>query len=139
MTRTRPIRAGTPPKSAPQETCASVPGGCEIQDLFRLLGRAHVLDILFILVREAPGPMRFVELQERLGISPNTLSQRLKDLVSAGLLSRVAYNEIPPRVDYEATAKAMRLRRVFKALHEWAAENDLQPVLVSEAAVQVGA
>lgn len=128
MVRDRPLKVATPPKKEKATTCADVPGGCEIQDLFRLLGRAHVLDILHMFVRESRGPLRFVEIQERLDISPNTLSQRLKDLVGAGLLSRVAYNQIPPRVDYEATEKALRLKKVFKALHEWAAENDLAPL-----------
>lgn len=132
MARDRPLKVATPPKTEKTPTCADVPGGCEIQDLFRLLGRAHVLDLLHIFVREVRGPLRFVEIQNRLEISPNTLSQRLKDLVDAGLLSRVAYNQIPPRVDYEATDKALRLKRVFRALHDWAAENDLGPLTVQQ-------
>jgi DNA-binding HxlR family transcriptional regulator len=102
-------------------------GGCEIGDVFRLLGKVHMLDILHQFIREGPGPRRFVDLQSRLGISPNTLSERLKALVEAGLLSRTAYNEIPPRVDYEATAKAHDLKPVFEALFEWSRRHALQP------------
>ncbi len=63
-----------------------------------------------IVVLEGGGPKRFVDLQERLKLSPNTLSERLRELGGAGLLTRTAYPEIPPRVDYEATPKARDLR-----------------------------
>ena len=114
--------------------CADAPHGCAIGDLFHVLGKAHMLDLLHIFIAEEPGPKRFVELQKRLQISPNTLSERLKQLVEAGLLVRTAYNEIPPRVDYEATAKARDLTAVFDSLVDWAAKHDLKPVAAAEAA-----
>jgi DNA-binding HxlR family transcriptional regulator len=100
------------------------PGGCAIGDLFGLLSQTHVLDILY-LVNHTDGPVRFVELQERLKVSPNTLSARLKRLVQAGLLSRTAHNTIPPRVDYEATAKARDLANVFRSLDQWSQVHNL--------------
>lgn len=111
-------------KEAP---CAEAAHGCAIGDLFHILGKAHMLDILYIFLAEEPGPKRFVELQKRLQISPNTLSERLKQLVEAGLLVRTAYHEIPPRVDYEATPKARDLDVVFGSLAAWAKKHDLQP------------
>ena|SRR5437899_9274146 len=101
--------------------------GCQVGELFHLLGKTHVLDILHVFTGEGSGPRRFVELQAQLSMSPNTLSDRLKDLVGAGLLSRTAYNEIPPRVDYEATAKAVDLQPVFLSLREWAEKHNLKP------------
>jgi len=85
-----------------------------------------MLDILYIFTQD-PGPHRFVDIQQRLSLSPNTLAERLKDLVAAGLLTRTVYNEIPPRVDYEATAKAHELAPVFDTLNDWATRNDLKP------------
>ncbi len=105
--------------------CEDTPGGCEIEELFHVLGKTYVLDILHIFTQA--GPQRFVELQSRLDMSPNTLSERLKELVKAGLLSRTSYNEIPPRVDYEATEKARDLKPVFQSLAEWAARHTLRP------------
>lgn len=105
--------------------CDNVQHGCQISDLFQLLSKAHMMDLLHTLIHE-DGPHRFVDLQRRLGLSPNTLSNRLKALHEAGLVHRTAYNEIPPRVDYEATAKARDLRRVFGSLHEWAQRHDLR-------------
>jgi len=101
-------------------------GGCRIGDLFHLLGKTYVLDILNVFTRDA-GPRRFVELQAQLSMSPNTLSDRLKSLVEAGLLSRTAFNETPPRVDYEATEKAYDLKPVFESLREWADRHTLRP------------
>ena len=130
--RSRTVHRG---KSTIDPECESV--GCEINELFRILGKTYVLDILHILTQEDPGPRRFVELQTRLSVSPNTLSDRLKELVKAGLLSRTAYNEIPPRVDYEATPKALALKPVFETLTEWAARYNLKPEPVSAKAVAV--
>lgn len=106
--------------------CGPAADGC-LGDLFGLLSQTHMMQILGILIWRSKGPVRFVELQHALGMSPNTLSNRLKALVEAGLVTRTPYSTIPPRVDYQATAKAHGLKRVFKALHEWASENTLEP------------
>lgn len=103
--------------------------GC-LPELFTLLSQAHMMQILGILLWQQKGPVRFVELQSWLGLSPNTLSARLKSLVEAGLVTRTAFSTIPPRVDYEATPKAHGLKRVFKALREWAAENTLTALTI---------
>lgn len=109
------------------KTCEDGDLSCEIGDLFHTLGKTYVLEILHLFLQEGGGPRRFVELQTRLKMSPNTLSDRLKDLVGAGLLSRTAYNEIPPRVDYEGTPKALDLRPVFDTLRDWATKHNLSP------------
>lgn len=114
-------------RPAAEQTCRDVEGGCEIGELFRVLGKTHMLDILYLFITD-PKPRRFIEVQDLLRLSPNTLTERLKELVETGLLTRTAYNEIPPRVDYQATAKARSLTTVFEALLEWARKNDLQPV-----------
>ncbi len=118
--------------------CEDGSEGCEIGELFHVLGKTHVLDILHLFIHEGAGPRRFVEIQTRLGMSPNTLSDRLKDLVEAGLLSRTAYNEIPPRVDYEATAKGSDLGPVFESLRGWAAKHTLKPESAKPVAMAVG-
>ena len=51
-----------------------------------------------LIVRDAfLGVTRFDDFHERLGISRNILMQRLNHLVEAGVLTRVAYSEHPPR------------------------------------------
>lgn len=100
--------------------------GCRVEEVFQLLSRAHMLDILHIFTRQAEGPQRFKDIEAALEVSPNTLTNRLKELVEAGLVDRQAYKEIPPRVEYQATEKAMDLREIFDSIHDWADRHDLQ-------------
>lgn len=86
-----------------------------------------MLDILHLFTRQADGPLRFGDVEEALGVSPNTLSQRLKEMMAAGLLERRAYKEIPPRVEYEPTEKASDLCPVFNEIHAWAERHTLEP------------
>lgn len=128
MARTTTVRpaATTNLLPPPEGHCGPAAGGC-LGDLFTLLSQSHMMQLLGILIWRSKGPVRFLELQHALKISPNTLSSRLKALVEAGLVTRTPYSTIPPRVDYAATPKAHGLKRVFKALHEWSEENTLTP------------
>jgi len=74
--------------------------------------------------------MRFGELERTLHLAPKTLSQRLRALVEKGFLVRHAYNEIPPRVEYEPTRKVSELTTVFRALDKWARSNTLTAIPV---------
>jgi DNA-binding HxlR family transcriptional regulator len=66
------------------------------------------------------GTKRFSELRASLiGISPKTLTDRLRALRDSGLVERVAYAEIPPRVEYSLTARGLALKPVLDALAEW--------------------
>src|SRR6201988_5132389 len=58
----------------------------------------------------AAGPSRFCELERSLeGISPRTLSLRLRALEAEGIIERRTYPEVPPRVEYELTTKGRAL------------------------------
>lgn len=96
-----------------------------VSELLSLLGRAQTMAVLreFALREE---PLRFTDLQSALECSPNTLSARLNELTTAGLLTRTAYDEMPPRVEYEPTEKARALFPIFARLGEWATEYDLE-------------
>lgn len=118
------LRAGPGPVSPPASE-GTGPTRCQLSEVLHLLGRNHILSILGSF--RQGGPKRFVELQRELRLSPNTLSARLRDLVDAGLLTRTTFNEIPPRVDYEPTAKALELFSIFDALGTWASRHDLRP------------
>ncbi len=94
--------------------------------LLNLLGKKHTIVILH---QFATGdePLRFGDLEEAVDIAPNTLSNRLEELTDVGLLTRKAYNEIPPRVEYDATEKARELAPVFWYLGVWTERHDLEP------------
>jgi DNA-binding HxlR family transcriptional regulator len=58
----------------------------------------------------AEGRSRFCELERSLeGISPRTLSLRLRALEEEGIVRRQTYPEVPPRVEYALTEKGRAL------------------------------
>src|ERR1700679_3281187 len=58
----------------------------------------------------ADGRSRFCELERSLqGISPRTLSLRLRALEEEGIVERQTFAEVPPRVEYALTAKGRAL------------------------------
>jgi DNA-binding HxlR family transcriptional regulator len=58
----------------------------------------------------ADGPKRFCELERSLsGISPRTLSLRLRCLEEHGVVERHTFPEVPPRVEYALTDKGEAL------------------------------
>lgn len=58
----------------------------------------------------ADGRSRFCELERSLeGISPRTLSLRLRALEEEGIVARNTFPEVPPRVEYELTEKGEAL------------------------------
>jgi DNA-binding HxlR family transcriptional regulator len=67
-----------------------------------------------------PGPRRFTELQVPLrGITPKVLTASLRAMERDGLLTRTAYDEIPPRVVYELTDLGRSLLDLQNAACEW--------------------
>jgi DNA-binding HxlR family transcriptional regulator len=66
------------------------------------------------------GPRRFSELEHSCaGISPRTLSERLRALEDEGILERRSYAESPPRVEYELTDKGAALLPIIDAMREF--------------------
>ncbi len=76
-----------------------------------------------LIIRELlTGTRRFSQLRRSLaGVSPKTLTDRLRTLEDHGLVTRTCYAEIPPRVEYALTDLGMRLRPVIDALGTWGA------------------
>ena len=72
----------------------------------------------------AEGRSRFCELERSLaGISPRTLSLRLRALEEQGIVERHTYPEVPPRVEYSLTPLGWTLTGPLMAMYEWAAEH----------------
>ena len=66
------------------------------------------------------GPRRFSQLERSChGISPRTLSERLRALESEGIVERESYPEAPPRVEYTLTEKGASLLPVIDAMREF--------------------
>ncbi len=106
---------------------------------------ARALDLVgdkwtLLIVRDLiSGPRRFVELQRVLpGISTEQLRSRLNRMVADGMLTRKRYREVPPRVDYELTERALDLAPVLGELARWGYEWAWGPPRQSES-VDLGA
>lgn len=66
------------------------------------------------------GTKRFGELRKSLtGISQKVLTANLREMEANGLLTRRAYAEVPPRVEYTLTELGLSLRPVLAALFDW--------------------
>jgi DNA-binding HxlR family transcriptional regulator len=74
-----------------------------------------------LLVRDlAEGRSRFCELERSLqGISPRTLSLRLRALEDEGIVERQTFAEVPPRVEYALTAKGLALLPIIEGMREY--------------------
>ena len=68
----------------------------------------------------AEGRSRFCELERSLeGISPRTLSLRLRALEEEGILERQTFPEVPPRVEYGLTEKGRALIPIVEAMRAY--------------------
>src|SRR4051812_9271893 len=74
-----------------------------------------------LIVRDlAEGRSRFCELERSLtGISPRTLSLRLRALEEEGIVRRRTYAEVPPRVEYVLTDKGLALIPIIDSMREY--------------------
>ena len=77
------------------------------------------------------GPRRFSELEHSCcGISPRTLSERLRALEDEGIVARHSYPESPPRVEYELTEKGGALLPIIDAMrefgHDWLSPSEVR-------------
>jgi DNA-binding HxlR family transcriptional regulator len=91
---------------------------CLLDDVLDLLGRKYVIDIVCVIaVHET---VRFGTLEEHVpDASTSTLSARLDDLETEGLVTREQYDEIPPRVEYELTDDGAALAERLQPVLEW--------------------
>ena len=92
---------------------------CEhFQQAAELLGKRWTPQIVRALLA---GTSRFTELRDAVpGLSDNLLSERLKALESAGIVTRSVAPSTPVRICYELTERGRDLDRVIEELAEWA-------------------
>jgi DNA-binding HxlR family transcriptional regulator len=90
---------------------------CPVERTVNLIGGKWTLLILRDLFE---GTRRFGELRVSLaGISPKTLTEKLRDLEQAGIVKRKIYAEVPPRVEYSLTRRGQKLDKIFNGGHSF--------------------
>jgi DNA-binding HxlR family transcriptional regulator len=91
---------------------------CPVARTLDIIGERWTVLVLRDLFQK--GPRRFQDFEQSLaGISPNTLSARLKALEEHGIVVRAFYEQHPPRAEYSLTPKGRELGPAIKALLEW--------------------
>ena len=94
----------------------------ETAKLRKLITRKGTLEILIPLCCTT-NPVRYIKFRHTLkGFSSKTLAIRLKELQRIGVLERKAYNETPPRVEYNLTDKGQELVESIVNLLQWMRE-----------------
>lgn len=104
---------GTASRPAVDETVT-----CEIRDLLdRLADKWSLLTIELL----GHGSLRFTQLKRQIdGISQRMLTRTLRQLERDGLVIRTVHPVVPPRVDYELTARGRSLLDAVEPIVGWA-------------------
>jgi DNA-binding HxlR family transcriptional regulator len=102
-----------------------VESSCPVSACAEILGGKWTI----LLIRDlADGRSRFCELERSLdGISPRTLSLRLRALEEQGIVERRTFPEVPPRVEYSLTEKGQGLVPIIEGMRSYGREF-LEPV-----------
>lgn len=94
---------------------------CGVDKTLKIIGGKWTLLVLHNLFE---GSKRFGELQRNLtGVSPKTLSLRLKGLEKDKIIKRKVFAEIPLHVEYSLTDKGKSLKEIFNKMERWGQDN----------------
>jgi DNA-binding HxlR family transcriptional regulator len=107
---------------SPSESTKSRKEHCPVARTLDIIGdRWTILVLRDLLTHDS---RRFQDFEVSLqGISPNTLSGRLKNLEEHGIVTRRLYEEHPPRAEYLLTPKGRELGPAMRALQAWGLKN----------------
>lgn len=93
--------------------------GCTIEYGFKRIGGKYKARILWYV--NQLGVLRFGELKKMIaGITTKMLTQTLAELVADGLLTRTAYAEKIPKVEYRITPEGAKLIPTIQVIMQWA-------------------
>lgn len=96
---------------------------CPIRNVLSRIGDRWTLLILLAL-QDCSTPLRFKELCKTIpDVSQKMLASTLKDLEADDLVSRTAYIEVPPRVEYALTERGKSLMPLLNQLVSWSVDN----------------
>ena len=94
---------------------------CPIMYAVSDIGQKWKIPILWQLAKSET-PMRFSEIRKALKLTDAMLSKTLDELEEQGMIERIQYNCIPPKVEYTLSCKGKTLLPVLLALREWGLE-----------------
>ncbi len=92
--------------------------GCPLEAALEAVSGKWKTRIVGTLYRK--GSVRFGDIKKELdGVSDAVLSSVLRELQEYGVVERIAYNEVPLRVEYSLTENGMKLVPIFRSLCLW--------------------
>ncbi|MFF5715249.1 winged helix-turn-helix transcriptional regulator [Streptomyces sp. NPDC012756] len=92
-----------------------------------VLGRVGDKWTVLVITALAEEPLRFTALHERIaGVSQRMLSQTLRSLTRDGLVTRTAYAEVPPRVEYALTPLGRSLGDAVTHVVRWVQDHQVE-------------
>ena len=95
---------------------------CPIRNVLSRVGDKWSLLVLYSLQHREP--VRFKELQRQIpDISQKSLTQTLRTLEVDGFVTREVFPEVPPRVEYSLTPRALSFLPLVENMIKWAMEN----------------
>ena len=95
---------------------------CPIRNVLARVGDKWSLLVLYNLQHKEP--VRFKELQRQIpDISQKSLTQTLRTLEEDGFVHRKVFPEVPPRVEYSLTSRALSFLPLVENMINWAKEN----------------
>lgn len=104
------------------EVISELDPDCPIRNILARISDKWSLLVLYTLNKEPI--MRFNALQKSIpDISQKMLTVTLKTLEEDGFVSRKVYAEVPPKVEYSLTDRALSLLPCINTLIAWAKEN----------------
>lgn len=81
-----------------------------------------------ILCHLTHGKKRTSELKRLMpDITQKMLTQQLRELEADGVINRIIYNQVPPKVEYELSEYGLSLKSILEALCTWG-ENHITKV-----------
>jgi DNA-binding HxlR family transcriptional regulator len=94
---------------------------CPSRGVLDLIGSKWAMLLLCMLRR---GPTRTGALRRGIaGVSQKMLTQTLRDLERHGIVERIDYGEVPPRVEYKLTRLGLSLSALIKEIEVWVTQN----------------
>ncbi len=91
--------------------------GCAVEVTLSVIGGVWKPLILFHLLK---GKLRFMQLHRRVpAATQRMLTLQLRELESDGVIERIAYAEVPPRVEYQLSEFGRTLEPVLLTLRDW--------------------
>jgi DNA-binding HxlR family transcriptional regulator len=89
-----------------------------VESAFNLLGRKWAGLIVHVL---SSGPLHFCDMERAVpGVSARMLSERIKELEEAGVVTRTVHGGAPVRVVYALSDKGKALVPVMRGIEKWA-------------------